>query len=75
MSDGSSGIWASDLKQPTDTEPRLSIKMDFKPVYASGDPDGWRVMDDHGFRFVARDGQWHPQVWPAGVIRHFEGER
>jgi hypothetical protein len=72
MSNGSSGIRASDLKQPIDTEPRLSIAMDSQPVLASGYPDGWRAMDDHCFRFVVYDGQWYAQNWPEEVLRSLE---
>lgn len=58
------------LKQPPeDAEPKPSIRMDGQPVYASGYPDGWRVMDDHNYRFVAHEGLWYPQNWPESVLR------
>lgn len=72
MSESSaSGIRASDLRQPTDTEPRASISMDSQAVYATGYPDDWKAMDDHGFRFVVYDGQWYAQNWPEEVLLRF----
>jgi hypothetical protein len=73
-SNGNSGISASDLKQPTDTEPRTAISMDSRSIPATDYPDDWRAMDDHGFRFVVYSGQWYAQNWPEEVLRRLEDE-
>jgi hypothetical protein len=54
---------------PEDAEPSESISMDYKPIFASGYPDGWRAMDDRNYAWVVYQSLWYPQNWPETVLQ------